>query len=297
VPVTVGIADGAVGDPLLLYNQAEQATVAAVYSGKSEMYHDDSEAVKFNIVENTNSLGLVSHAIGNDRVEVVYQPIMKNRGSHIEVFEALVRIRADDGSLVPPGSFLESAKLSSYHKELTRIVFQKTFAKMARSDADFSVNISLEDIVDEDFVPFLKELFQRAPSCRSRCILEITESEGIRNFADVRTFMAEVRQIGYRFAIDDFGSGYSNLANLVRLPVDYVKFDGEIVQALLDDPRAEVVVSKINEIAKALKIRTIAEFVDSKELLSRVRALKIDYSQGFLIGAPSSRLNNSPDFL
>jgi EAL domain-containing protein (putative c-di-GMP-specific phosphodiesterase class I) len=223
-------------------------------------------------------------------VEVAYQPIMKNRGSSIEMYEALVRIRGDDGDLVLPGAFLHAAKLSSYHKELTRIVFQKTFSRMKSGSALFNVNISMENIVDEDFLPFLEELMQQHTRCKGRCILEITESEGVENYEDVRQFIEDVKKLGYRVAIDDFGSGYSNFANIIRLPVDYIKFDGELVQAMNTDARALAVLTKMTEIAHELKIKTIAEFVDSKELLTIVRRIKVDYAQGYLVGKPAQRL-------
>lgn len=295
VPVTAGIAVGRGKDGVLLYNQAEQALTAALYAGRSEMLFTDSEIVKEDIVTNTSTLAMVSHAIKSDLIEVHFQPIMRNHGSKIAMYEALVRLRADDGQLIPPGSFLFTTKLSSYHKELTRIVFEKTFKRMSGSDMLFTVNISMENILDEHFLPLLEELMRKHRGCRERCVLEITESEGVQNYRDVADFIEAVRAVGYKVAIDDFGSGYSNFANVIHLPVDYVKFDGSLIQGLLNDDRAEQVVGKMNEMAKALNIRTVAEFVDSRELLTAVRRIRIDYSQGFLIGKPAARLAKSVD--
>jgi EAL domain-containing protein (putative c-di-GMP-specific phosphodiesterase class I) len=154
----------------------------------------------------------------------------------------------------------------------------------------FTVNISMENITDEDFLPFLEELMNTYPASREHCILEITESEGVENYDDVRAFIESAHSQGYKIAIDDFGSGYSNFANIIRLPIDYIKFDGALIQQMNSDPRAVTVLSKMNEIAQALKIRTVAEFVDSRELHTIVKRCKIDYAQGFLLGKPSSRL-------
>jgi len=290
VPVTAGIAVGKSGAGVLLYNQAEQALTAALYAGRSQMLFSDSEIVKDDIVTNTSTLAMVSHAIKSDLVEVHFQPIMRNHGSRIAMYEALVRLKTDEGELIPPGSFLFTTKLSSYHKELTRIVFEKTFKRMSGSELLFTVNISMENILDEHFLPLLEALMRKHRDCRDRCVLEITESEGVQNYRDVADFIEAVRDLGYKVAIDDFGSGYSNFANVVHLPVDYVKFDGSLIQGLLNDDRAEKVVGKMNEMAKSLNIRTIAEFVDSRELLTAVRRIRIDYSQGFLIGKPAARL-------
>lgn len=295
VPVTAGIAVGHSKDGVLLYNQAEQALTAALYAGRSEMLYTDSQIVKEDIVSNTSTLAMVSHAIKSDMVEVHFQPIMRNHGSQIAMHEALVRLKTEEGELIPPGAFLFTTKLSSYHKELTRIVFEKTFKRMSKSDMLFTVNISMENILDEHFLPALEDLMKKHRSCRDRCVLEITESEGVQNYRDVADFMEAVRELGYKVAIDDFGSGYSNFANVIHLPVDYVKFDGSLIQGMLADDRAEQVVSKMNEMAKGLNIRTVAEFVDSRELLTAVRRIRIDYSQGFLIGKPSARLTKSVD--
>jgi EAL domain-containing protein (putative c-di-GMP-specific phosphodiesterase class I)/GGDEF domain-containing protein len=290
VPVTAGISVGSSKDPVLLFNQAELALTAAIYSSKSKMYFEDSQYVKDDIVSHTKTLALVSHAINSDTVEVEFQPIVTSKKMEIVMFEALVRIKDDAGRLLPPGSFLFTAKLSSYHKELTRIVFQKTFKRMGKSGPLFTVNISMENIVDEDFLPFLKELMEEHPVCKNRCVLEITESEGVENYDEVCTFITAVRTLGYKIAIDDFGSGYSNFANIMRLSVDYIKFDGTLIQRMKDDGKAVTVLRKMNEIAHEIDVSTIAEFIDSEELLAIVRKIKIDHCQGFLIGRPSSRL-------
>lgn len=290
VPVSAGISVGTSEDPILLYNQAEQALTAALYTAKSEMMYAESQYVKEDIVSHTNTLAMVSHAIQSDMVEVEFQPIVKTRGLVVAMYEALVRIRNEEGKLIPPGSFLYTAKLSSYHKDLTMIVFRKTFKRLKSAEAQFTVNISMENITDEDFLPFLRELMEEYPRCRDRCVLEITESEGVENFDEVCEFISLVRSLGYKIAIDDFGSGYSNFTNILRLSVDYLKFDGALVQRTKEDDRAVAVLNKMNEIAHELNVATIAEFIDTKELLTLARRIKIDYCQGYLLGRPSSRL-------
>ena len=290
VPVSAGISVGRKEDPVLLFNQAEQALTAALYASRTQMMYTESQYIKEDIVSNTNTLAMVSHAIQSDMVEVEFQPIVKTRGSIVAMYEALVRIRNEEGKLIPPGSFLFTAKLSSYHKELTRIVFLKTFQRLRNENAQFTVNISMENITDEDFLPFLGEMMEKHPRCRDRCVLEITESEGVENYDEVCEFINSARELGYKIAIDDFGSGYSNFSNIIRLSVDYIKFDGTLVQRMKDDERAVLVLRKMNEIAHELEVSTIAEFIDSPELLSLARKIKVDYCQGFLLGRPSGRL-------
>jgi c-di-GMP phosphodiesterase len=290
VPVSAGISVGNREDPILLYNQAEQALTAALYTSKSEMMYTESQDVKEDIISHTNTLAMVSHAIKSDMVEVEFQPIVKSRGSVVAMYEALVRIRNEEGELIPPGAFLYTTKLSSYHKELTRLVFQKTFKRMRNTDTQFTVNISMENITDKDFLPFLDEMMKTYPRCSNRCVLEITESEGVENYDEVCEFIRSVRNLSYKIAIDDFGSGYSNFSNIIRLSVDYIKFDGTLVQRMKKDEKAVVVLNKMNEIAHELGVATIAEFIDSQQLLNIARKIKIDYCQGFLLGRPSTRL-------
>lgn len=290
VPVTIGISVGDVRDPMLLYNQAEQALTAALYARRRTMFHSDTDPVRRSILSHTDGLALVSQALRSDGVTVEFQPIMRNRGSAIELYEALVRIRDEGGRLVEPAAFLSAARLTSYFAPLTRAVFEQAFKRMAGVEAAFTVNISLENVTDDEFLPFLADLLRRHPRCRERCVLEITESDETENFATVRRFIHEARELGYRIAIDDFGSGYSNFANVLELHVDFIKFDGSIVQRIVDDARSFAVLGKMNEIAHALDVKTIAEYVDSKPLLAAVRKLKIDYSQGYLIGKPSAKL-------
>lgn len=290
VPVTIGISADAVADPLLLYNQAEQALTAALYARRRTMFHADAETVRRSILSNTEGLALVSQALRGDGITVFFQPIMRNRGSKIELFEALVRIRDEGGRLVQPAAFLSATRLTSYFAALTRAVFEQAFKRMAGAEGPFTVNISLENVTDDDFLPFLADLMRRYARCRDRCVLEITESEETENFAAVRAFIDEARELGYRIAIDDFGSGYSNFANILELRVDFIKFDGSIVQRIVVDPQAFAVLGKMNEIAHTLGVKTIAEYVDSKELLAAVRRLKIDYSQGYLVGKPAAKL-------
>ncbi len=290
VPVTAGIALGENSSPEILYSQAEQALIAAVFGGKSDLLFEDSVQFKEDIISRTGALAMVSHAISEDRLTVVYQPIVRNRGALVEIYEALVRIIDEKGDLVPPGKFLDSVKLSSYMKELTRQVFEISFRKMDGESVLFTVNISMENIYDPDFLPFLESIMKRFPNCKDRVILEITESEGVENYNDVKHFIDSAKELGYLIAIDDFGSGYSNFLHILRLPIQYIKFDGAIVQEMKREPKAAGVVQKMNEMAHDLGIKTIAEFVDSKELLDTLKKMKIDYSQGFLLGKPSQRL-------
>ncbi len=115
---------------------------------------------------------------------------------------------------------------------------------------------------------------------------EIVESEGIESFTEVSNFIKKVKKLGCKIAIDDFGTGYSNFEYIIKLDVDYIKIDGSLIKNINTDNNLYLTVQTIVGFAKALKIKTVAEFVHNEEVLNCVKNLDIDYSQGFFIDEP-----------
>nr|WP_297890535.1 EAL domain-containing protein [Sulfurihydrogenibium sp.] len=119
---------------------------------------------------------------------------------------------------------------------------------------------------------------------------EILESEGIENYEDVSGFIKEVKSYGSKIAIDDFGSGYSNFAHMLKLDVDYLKIDSSLIKNIHQDKNSQIIVQTIVGFAKKLGIKTIAEFVHNREVFEKVRELGVDYSQGYYIGEPKPEI-------
>ena len=217
--------------------------------------------------------------------------ITHNKTGKKDKYEALVRLIDEDGEVISSFFFLETAKSTRQYACLTKVMIEKTFQTIGDQDISISINFTVEDIRDSKTIKFFKEKLNEYQVAK-KVIVELTESEDIENYSEVATFIKEIKDLGCRVAIDDFGTGYSNFTHLIHLNVDYLKIDGSIIQNILKDKNAEIVAKTLVDFAKQLGIETIAEFVDSEEILKKVTEIGIDYSQGFLLGKPQSTLSN-----
>ena len=154
------------------------------------------------------------------------------------------------------------------------------------------INLSGASLNDDDFIAFLEDVLKKTRVPRECICFEITETVAISNLARVTQVMRAIKQQGCRFALDDFGKGMSSFNYLRSLPVDYLKIDGGLVQAIIDDEVALTMVEAINRIAYTMDIETIAEFVENDSVWERLRAIGVDYGQGYGIHRPEPLLRN-----
>jgi len=193
----------------------------------------------------------------------------------------------DDGKIISPMAFLTIAKKSNLYLEITRTVITKAFEYFSTKDDDFSINLTIEDILSPEINNLIYQKIQEFPQTANRVIFEIVEDEGIENYDEVSPFIEKMKSYGCKIAIDDFGTGYSNFDYLMKLNVDFIKIDGSMIRYLDYDENAKLVTQLIVDFAKKLKIKTIAEFVHSSEIHDIVKEMDIDYSQGFYLGEPT----------
>ncbi len=170
--------------------------------------------------------------------------------------------------------------------KLTQKVIKKAFDYFANKDVEFSINLSLEDILHKPTIEFLKEKLEENRNAAQRLIVEIVEEEGIENYQEICDFIEKLKSYGCKIAIDDFGTGYSNFEYLMKLNVDIVKIDGSMIKYINQDLNAKIVTELIVTFAKKLNIKTVAEFVHSQEIHEIVTDMGIDFSQGFYLGVP-----------
>jgi len=231
----------------------------------------------------------IKEAIETSRIVPYFQPIVDNATQKIIKYEALVRMVYPDGTVISPYQFLGIAKKTKLYPELTRVMVEKTIAVFTGSDIPVSLNLSTQDMTNDELADYL-EASIRANGMGRQIIFEILESEGIENYEAVSSFVERFKAIGCRFAIDDFGSGYSNFEHLLRLNIDTIKIDATLIKNLPHDRNAQIFVKHIADFAREMGISTIAEFVSCEEVYHRVKAIGIDASQGYYFYEPSPEL-------
>ena len=217
-------------------------------------------------------------------------PGAKPPGIHAEV---LLRKVGRDKTLTLPGAFLPAAERFHMVSRIDRWVLDHAIAWMAAAPALetidlLAVNISGQSVGDAAFQLWaINRLAQAGPRICHRLCLELTETAVVTNLADAAHFIEQVREIGVRVALDDFGAGASSFGYLKSLPVDFLKIDGQFVRDLISDPLDQVAVRSFTDVAAVAGLRTIAEFVDNQAVMDKLRTMGVDYAQGYLIHKPA----------
>ena len=285
ITVTMGIS---LGEEALF----EKAEMALHYAKKNknlfQIYKEELniyEEIKKNIIWTKK----IKDAIADNRIVPFFQPIVNNRLGTIEKCEALIRMIDENGEIISPYFFLDIAKKAGLYKELTIIMLEKTFEVLNKTDYEISINLLLQDIVNNEIRTLIIEKLKGAKNPK-KVVFEIVESEGIEKFNEVIDFIKEIKKYGAKIAIDDFGTGYSNFSYLMKLDVDYIKIDGSIIKNVNKDKSAETVTKTIVAFAKELGVETIAEFVAEEEIYNKIKDLNIDYSQGYYFSEPKESI-------
>ena len=226
-------------------------------------------------------------ALEKDNIIVYFQPLVNNQTMKVDKYECLVRMIVDD-KIISPFFFLEVSKKANQYSKITRIVIEKSFREFENLPFEFSVNVSYEDIEDESFLTFIKEQLKKYDVAK-KVVWEILEDEGIKDYEVLLHFIDEVKALGCQVAIDDFGSGYSNFEHLLKMNIDYLKIDASLIKHVATDENSYQVVKTIMEFAKSLNLKTIAEFVENKEIFNITKDLGATYSQGYFFAPPVAK--------
>lgn len=268
------------------------ADIALKYAKKHHLVYSIADDTSTSIYEYRNTVlwkNKIIDGIKEDRFVPYYQPIIDNKTGRIESYEALIRL-VEENIVISPVKFLEIAKYASLYSELTRIMIRKTFAYFQDIEARFSLNLTIEDIQNDKTRLYFKNMLYQYSGIQKRLTIEIVESEGIENFDEVTQFIKEMQHLGCKIAIDDFGTGYSNFEYLMKLNVNTIKIDGSLIQGMATSKNTFNIVETIVLFAQKNKLKTVAEFVSSAELYEKVKALGIDYSQGYYFKEPSPHI-------
>ncbi|RBQ29028.1 diguanylate cyclase [Aliarcobacter vitoriensis] len=268
----------------------ETANVIRKYSKRNKnniIYNKDFDIEK-DYEKNIFWTQKIKKALEKDGVFPYFQAIYNIQTQRIEKYEALMRLN-DGGKVVPPFFFLDISKKSGQYLQLTKQMVKKTFEYFKNNEYEFSINLTFQDISNEIISSYILNTI-KVYGFGSRVVIEIVESEEIKNFSIVNNFIEEIRSLGCKIAIDDFGSGYSNFEYLIKLNADYIKIDGSLIKDILVNNGNENIVKMIIKFAKDQGIKTIAEFVSSKEIFDKVKELGVDYVQGYYIKEPEASI-------
>ncbi|QKJ23062.1 EAL domain-containing protein [Poseidonibacter lekithochrous] len=224
----------------------------------------------------------------NDKIEVFFQPLINNNTMKVDKYECLVRLIDEEEKVISPFFFLDISKKSNQYTKLTKIVIEKSFKRFENLPFEFSVNISYEDIEEPGFLDFIKEMLRKY-KVGNRVVFEILEDENVKNYSFLISFIDEIKALGCKVAIDDFGSGYSNFEHLLKMNVDYLKIDASLIKNIATDENSYKITKTIIEFAKSLNLQTIAEFVENEKIFDIIKDLGADFSQGYYFSAPISK--------
>ena len=283
--INIRITLGATMNIIEGMEKADIALKTARIHRKPFMIYDGNLNIEHQYHQNMQWVQRLTTAIAEDRIFPYYQPIFDNQTGAVCSYECLIRLIEKDGNVLTPFHFLEISKKARLYTRLTRIMVEKSCRHFADKSDHFSINLSVDDILDSDTVSFIKEQVETHRVAK-QIIFEILESVGIEDYPEILNFIEEMKALGCQFAIDDFGSGYSNFDYLLKLKIDYIKIDGSLIRNLHTDSNAISIIEAIVYFAHKRHMTCIAEFVHNAEVHEIVKQLGIGRSQGFYLGEP-----------
>lgn len=236
---------------------------------------------------------ILEEAITNDKFVLFYQPILTIKSNNISHYECLIRLQQDDGQMLMPSDFVFRAEELGLISRIDRIVLKKAVEQHLEFNRQgkqyrLSVNISKRSFDDPAIFDDFALLFSNPEVDQKRIIFEITDTAAVSNYQSTNILINKIKALGCVLALNDFGVEYPSLHYLKNAPVDYVKIDGSLIRQLDKNDDDRVFVKALIELAQAFGKKTVAEFVESEDILAILKELGIDYAQGYHIGKPKA---------
>lgn len=304
-PFSVGISIGLV--PInagsISFRQLLKLADAACYEAKNTgrnrvIVYDDNEGDLEQRQTEMNFVSSLGDSIKNNDLVLYQQKIEalgadNNNGMRYEILVRLVK----NGQIIPPGAFLPAAERYNKIKEIDCWVVSTYFKWLADNPNHYdnltlaSINLSGLSLSDRDFLCIIQDLFKNYDISADKICFEITESAAISNLKNTLEFLNCLKDSGVRFALDDFGSGFSSYGYLKTLPVDYVKIEGSFVRDIVTDPIDYAMVKSITDIAHAMELDVVAEFVENQAIYAKLKDVGANFVQGYYIAPPQPLAN------
>lgn len=280
--------------PKEMFMLADNMMLNAKSSGKDKILIPtlDDIAYIFKGVSEKNMM--VINAIDDKRIIPYFQPIMNTKTKKIEAYETLMRIEFED-KIITASEFIESASDIGVINKMEYQLMEKIFQRVSevKYNGNMFINISPKALIFSEYIPTVHGIIKNYNLDPARIVFEITERDTIRNLNLLEKFVLDLKFEGFKFAIDDFGSGFSSFQYIKFFPIDFVKLEGEFIRSMLVEENIDrSIVNSIATFCKNVGIKTVAEFVENEETLKAIELLDVDYVQGFHIGRPSPELKN-----
>lgn len=301
ISTSVGIAmfpeHGAIIGDLLANADIAMYQAKAYGQGSWHMF-SKAEQVRERIEQQVLWKQRIEHALINDGYVLHYQPIVNVINGDIKHYEVLLRMRDASGKLRLPGKFISVAEKTGQIHAIDHWVLRtaiNNLKSLTRQNPglSFSINLSAHAFMDTELLTLLNDLLKSTRIRAEKLVFELTETAALADFSAACDMMNTIRGLGCKFALDDFGVGFSSFYYLKQLPVDYVKIDGSFIKDLPENELDQILVKAISSIAKGFSIKTIAEFVEDDQTLQLLRDYGVDMAQGYHIGRASSQLRRT----
>jgi diguanylate cyclase (GGDEF)-like protein/PAS domain S-box-containing protein len=296
VPITADSEDVAA-----ILSAADGACAAAKEQGRNRVHsfaENDIELMRRR--REMQWAARINAALEEGRFELFRMPILPlqepEAGAH---YELLLRMRDENGRIVPPDSFIAAAERYGIIPNIDRWVVENALRWLVSEPderarlAMCSINLSGQSLGDDKFLPFAIDQINRSGLDATKICFEITETTAVASFAQANRFIQALKELGCKFALDDFGAGMSSFGYLKNFPVDYLKIDGSFVREILHDPIDREMVRSINEIGHLTGKKTIAEFAENAEIIQMLRDIGVDFAQGYGVAQPQRILKST----
>ena len=283
-------------NPKDLFLIADNMLKKAKEEGRSRIRVPSFEDLSLPEHELTRKNVQVLDALNRRAIKPFFQPIVDLKTKKIFGNEVLMRIGQEN---IPAGEFVEAAENLGVITRMDMLLYEEVFKRIREENYNKKIflNISARILTVEEFVKRIKEMIEEYQINPDNVVFELTERESIKNLELMESFVRSLKDTGISFAIDDFGSGYSSFHYLKKIPVDFVKIEGEFVRGAVTDWKDRTFIESIVTLARGMGIKTVAEFIEDESTLKVMKECGVDYGQGLFLGKPSSELKVSLDLL
>jgi EAL domain-containing protein (putative c-di-GMP-specific phosphodiesterase class I)/GGDEF domain-containing protein len=249
----------------------------ALYEG-----HDHLEAQQQHNIITAKNIREAFHA---GRILCYYQPIISTLTGAVEKYETLARLQDIDNTILPPHDFLTIAQKTRLYPQISQEVIRQSCEAFRNRDESFTVHLCALDVVNDVTIRFIEDIITTTNTA-SRIIFELCEEDIYENFLPVSLFIQHMKRLGAKIAIDNFGNNYTHFDKMIHLDIDYLKIDGSLISKIIHSPRHAKIIGTIASFSNAIGAKSIAENVETAEILEQVKTMGIHFAQGYHIGKP-----------